>query len=490
VSAGKQKVLTSRRAFIRAMTLGVAGTAILSACSQPPATPTAAPTAAPAATTAATAAPTKAAAATTAPATTAAATAKPSAGTGKLTVWGQQSFTPEGDAMLGQQMQEFAKANNQQVEYVIVENAQVSQKLAAAIEAKATSDVQMLGSASDAQYYATRGDGLLDMTGIWEKATSQAGGFFDSVKEVYKADGKYVGIPFETHSFPLFTRLDLLEQATGKREPVKTLDELTDVAKKISKPPSMYALGLCVGRIADNADATINLMWCDGATYTDKSMKPTINSEGVISVLTRYQSWFKDKLIPPDAISWDDTGNNNAYQAKQVAFVINPPSIYGWMQTNDKELLNNSTMAAIPAGKAGSYSIAGSWSWSIFKATKNVDQAQALVTYLMDPERLQAVYEKIGGRWYPVHKDLQKKDYWTSRPQFKYYPDLINNGRFYTYPVAPDPKLMQALGEVGKRYVIPDMVQAVLVNNQTPEQAAAAAQKAFEEVWAQYKVGQ
>ena len=63
------------------------------------------------------------------------------------------------------------------------------------------------------------------------------------------------------------------------------------------------------------------------------------------------------------------------------------------MQTNDQELLENSTMAPFPAGKAGSYCRSGSWSWSIFKTSKNVDGAKDLILYLMDPKRLQTVYE-------------------------------------------------------------------------------------------------
>jgi multiple sugar transport system substrate-binding protein len=489
--------LTSRRRFLATFGVALVGTAALAACA-PAATPTAAPAAATKAPEAAkpteapkAAEPTKApaAAATEAPKPTAAAAAKPAQGTGKLVAWGQQSFTPEGDALLTQQFADFGKANNVSVEYVIVENKMVTQKIAAAIEAKATSDVQMLGGASDVQFYGSK-DLLVDLTDIWNVTSKAAGGFFDSVLDVYKSGNKYLGVPFETHSFPLFTRLDLMEKATGKKEPPKTLDEMYEASKKIAASEKIAPIGLCVGRTADTTDNFINLMWCDGATYVDKSGKPAIKSDGTLTLLKRYQQWFKEKLIPADAIGWDDTGNNNAYQAKQAAFVINPPSPYDWMQKNDKELLDNSTMAAVPAGKGGSFSIAGSWSWSVFGNSKNVDTAKACINYLMEPDRLQAVYEKIGGRWYPVHKDLQKKEYWTSRPHFKYYPDLINNGRFYTYPLPAEPNLMQALGEAGQRFVIADMVQSVLVKNKAPEAAVDEAQKAFEEIFKKYNVGQ
>jgi len=112
----------TRRAFLRDLGLG-AGVLLLAACgqaAQPPATPV--PAAA------------KPAAAT---GTTPAAASGGKSNGSKITAWGWQSFTPEGDKALGDQMQAWGAANNTQVEYVVVENSQFPQKLAAAVEAKA-----------------------------------------------------------------------------------------------------------------------------------------------------------------------------------------------------------------------------------------------------------------------------------------------------------------------------------------------------------------
>ena len=505
MSSDKRTRLTTRRQFLGAAGLGLIGLTALGACAPAaPPTPTPAPkpteapkpaaTSAPAVAptpTVAAAKPTEAPKPTAAPAAspTAAAAAKPAAGSGKLVIWGYQSFTPEGDKLLGEQMQQFGKDNNQQVEYVPVENAVFPQKLAAAVEAKAPPDVDMFTSPDRALYWQSRNQ-LVDLTDVWNSVSKQAGGFFESVLEVYKADGKYWAIPFETDCSPMFTRLDLMEKATGKREPPKTMDELYEVSKKIVNPPSMYPIGITLGRVPDTVGMMLNLIWCDGGAYVDKDgKKPAIKSDGTLTAVKRVQLWWKDKLIPPDSPTWDDTGNNNAYQSKQVAFVINPPSIYDWLQKNDKELLNNTTMAPLPAGKSGSFQGSGSWSWSIFKDSKNVDMGKALITYLMKPDNLQAVYEKVGGRWYPVYKDLKSKEYWTSRPHFKYYPDMIANGRAISWPAAPGAQLMQAIGEVQTNNVLADMIQGVLIKNKTPEQAVDEAQKAMEDTFKKYGLG-
>ena len=124
----------------------------------------------------------------------------------KLTIWGWQSFTPEGDKALGDQMQAWGAANKTQVEYVVVENAQFPQKLAAAVEAKAPPDVVMLTAASNVLDYASR-DLLADVSDVWKDTSTQSGGFWSFVDPLYKIGSTYYGIPFEAETSPLFARV-------------------------------------------------------------------------------------------------------------------------------------------------------------------------------------------------------------------------------------------------------------------------------------------
>src|SRR5947208_13364087 len=205
----------SRREFLRSMGLA-AGALLAAACSQAaPAAPTTAP--APAG-----------------GATPAAGAAGKSNGT-KLTVWGWQSFTPEGDKALGDQMQQWGSANNTQVEYVVVENSQFPQKLAAAVEAKAPPDVVMLTSASNVIDYASRSL-LVDVSDVWKASSSQAGGCWGYVDPLYKIGSSYFGIPFEAETCPMCARTDLVKQANGSTDPLKTLDDLMTISQKINSP--------------------------------------------------------------------------------------------------------------------------------------------------------------------------------------------------------------------------------------------------------------
>src|SRR6266851_4761555 len=156
----------SRRQFLRHLGLG-AGMVLLAACSQPAAAPPPAPAAA-----------------------NPAAAAKSNGS--KLTIWGWQSFTPEGDKALGDQMKEWGQANKTDVEYVVVENAQFPQKLAAAIEAKAPPDVVMLTGAANVLDYAGR-DLFVEVTDVWNDVSKLAGGFWAYVEPLYKIGSAYMG---------------------------------------------------------------------------------------------------------------------------------------------------------------------------------------------------------------------------------------------------------------------------------------------------------
>jgi multiple sugar transport system substrate-binding protein len=480
---------------------------LLAACSSAPAaSPTAAPAAQPTATAAAAAqsaaaAPTPTTAKAATPATQAAPAATPTTApitakltntqvalnNAKITAWAWQSFSPAADKWIADSSVAWGKANGGTVEYDVVDNSVFTQKLAAAIEAKTVPDVIMLSSVL---YY--QGLNILkDLTDEYNKLNKLAGGFYDSFLPGIQVDNKIYSIPIETGPSPLFTRLDILQQVTGKSDLPKTLDEMEQIAIKANKPPGFYGIGWTLGRTPDGNGNTLDIMFQDGGFIVSKDgTKPTINSDGTIAALTRIKRWWDEKLIPPDSISWDDTGNNSAYQSKRVAFVDNPASIYGWLVQNDQQLLANTSMAPMPAGKSGSYSSgAGGWSWSIYNGSKSQDAALALIDYLMQPDNLELECEQIGGRWFPAYQELATNNFWKSKPQFSYYPTLIKNSIYESYPAPPTPDLMAALGEADTGLLIADMMQAVIVNGTDPAKAAADTQAKYEAIFKKHKLG-
>jgi multiple sugar transport system substrate-binding protein len=472
---------TSRRAFLK----GIAATAatatigaVLAACGGSSATDTPK-----AASGSATTAP---ASGTSAPATTgsAVANAPAKAFSGKLTAWGIVSFTKDGDNLLGQQMQDWGKANNVSVEYVALPGSDYTTKVAAAVETGAIPDVVMMSGTSTIFYAAQ--NRLVDLTDIYNNLKGLGGGMFEQLLPYVQTNGKIYSIPMESDVSVMYARLDLCEKATGKREPPATMDELDMIARKVNAPPTQYGIGLTLGRTPDGAGNMTTMIFGDGGTLVDKDGKPAINNDGTITALTRIQTWWKDKIIPQDSPSWDDSGNNNSYQSKQSAFVINPASIFAYLDKNDKELLGNTIQAPTPKGKAGiSYNGVGTWSWSVFSASKQVEAGKAMIQAIMQPDKMEAVYELVGGRWYPVYKDLANAPFWKQRPYFDLFPQIIQSTKPAWAPATATPDLLTQMSAVDQKLIYAEMVQDVVVSNKSPQDAAKAAQTKMEQAFAE-----
>lgn len=489
--------MTERRIGRRAVMRGTAGLAavgamgaVLAACGEEtPAAPTSgaaatrpAGTTAPAVT-AASGGATVAAPAQTTGGTTAAAPAMGGNFSGKLLAWGIVSFTKDGDALLGQQMADWGKANKVEVEYVALPGSDYSTKVATAVESGAVPDVVMM-SGTDTIYYSGQ-NRLVDLTDMFNRVKTLGGGMYEQLLPYVQSGDKVYSIPMQSDVSVMYARLDLLEKATGKREAPTTWDALEDVARKVNMPPKQYGIGITLGRTPDGDGNFQTLMFADGGTMVDKDGKPALNSDGTISALTRIQRWWKDKLIPEDSPAWDDSKNNAAYQSRQAAFVFNPASIFAFLDQMDKELLKETTQANIPKGKAGSFPGLGTWSWSVFSASKNVAAARAMIEAIMQPDKIQAVYEKVGGRWYPVYKDLAKAKFWADRPYFNEFPNIITSARPAWFPAMGTPQLLTQLSAASSKRILSEAVQEVVVSNKSPQDAAKNAQTKMEQAFAE-----
>ena len=283
----------------------------------------------------------------------------------------------------------------------------------------------------------------------------------------------------------MHTRLDLLEKA--KVDYPKTWDEFIETSKKIQEPPRLFAFGICLGLTFDTTDNVMNLLWCYGGKMVEKDNKTiAMNSAANIAGLKVLEAMFKThKIIPPGAISWDDSGNNKAYQSKQAAFVMNPTSVYAYLDGNDKDLQKVTGIFPVPAGPAGSISQIDTWSLGLFKKSPYPELGKGLIEYMLQPANYDKIVQSTGGRWVPVYKRLFDSPFWREKPVFKHFIQLAETGVPVSYAGSPNP----AAGEVLNTHVIGKMTQRVLVENWPAEKAVEEAHKAIAEIYARHAKG-
>ncbi len=65
--------------------------------------------------------------------------------------------------------------------------------------------------------------------------------------------------------------------------------------------------------------------------------------------------------------------------------------------------------------------------------------AKDMIRYWLEPNRFDRVVQTIKGRWWPIYKDLARGKFWTDRPAYKIYPEML--GRSDSIPM-PGPQRM------------------------------------------------
>jgi multiple sugar transport system substrate-binding protein len=404
----------------------------------------------------------------------------------KLIFWQLPNFTPIADQLQKDQFYEFAKSaglKDDEVEFTVIGNDIFIQKLSAALEAGNPPDVMRLYE-SNVQFFGSQGH-LVDLTDTVEKMRKEPKGIFESTLDAIRVNGRYLGAPLAVNPWPVHARLDLLEKA--KVDYPKTWDEFIETSKKIQEPPRLFAFGICLGLTFDTTDNVMNLLWCYGGKMVEKDNKTVVmNSPENIAGLKVLEAMFKThKIIPPGAISWDDSGNNKAYQSKQAAFVMNPTSVYAYLDGNDKDLQKVTGIFPVPAGPKGSVSQIDTWSLGLFKKSPYPELGKGLIEYMLQPANYDKIVQSTGGRWVPVYKRLFDSPFWREKPVFKHFITLAETGVPVSYAGSPTP----AAGEVLNTHVIGKMTQRVLVENWPAEKAVEEAHKAIAEIYARHAKG-
>lgn len=395
-------------------------------------------------------------------------------------VWGIQTFNPEADRYIGEQVKAFGQAKGIDAEYIVVPANVLHERLAAAFEGGAPPDVFM-SIGAQIQYYIQRGLTIpLDAT--LAKMRAVPGGIFENVVLQGMAGGQVMAVPIEVDVSPMNVRTDLFEKA-GRKLP-ETWLEFREAAKAIQQQnPLVAAFGLPVSNAPDAEGNLSNIVWSfGGAVFAEDGKTITFDSPETRAAFQFVADMFLvDKTIPRSALTWDDAGNNTAFQTGRAAAVINPPSIFFWLQQNDPKLLANTQLINIPKGpgeKGRNGTSVGAWVWVVSKGGKNHDAAKAWLDYFYEPSRYQTVIEKVGGRWVPIFKSMMTIPTFTSVPQYAQFKEMAETGSLAGYRGPPTP----LSGKVYNAQLITKSMQKVLVDGMKVADATAWAQAEMEKL--------
>jgi multiple sugar transport system substrate-binding protein len=276
-------------------------------------------------------------------------------------------------------------------------------------------------------------------------------------------------------------RMDLLQQAGYATLP-ETWEKFIEACLKINKPP-FYAYGMALGTSPGN-DSTEDIMtvvWAYGGNLIDKQNRVVFNSPGTVRAYQLIKDMYvKHQIIPRGTLAWDNSGNNKAYQSKQVAFVYNPPSVYSYLLQEDKELAAKTGLFPAPGGPAGRMKRVYVDYYGVFKASPYPDIAKGLIRHFLDPKNYNEFITGTAGRYLPVYPKHLEDPFWTSKREFAGLVEIGREGE----TIGREGRITAALGEVVAQSLLAKSVQTVLVNDVDPAEAVA---KAHAEIVAIYK---
>ena len=401
----------------------------------------------------------------------------------KLVVWNPAALVPQVDKIMQEQCHAYAKQaglKENELDYSIIGSAQILPKLVASLEAGNPPDITRLSSGY-VHLYRSQGH-LLDVTDMVEKMQKLQGGLFPVSLAGVMHNGRAYGIPQSLSPRPLVTRMDILDAA--KVAPPTTWDELVEVCKKLQKPPKLTGYGMCLGLHSDTENEVMNIIWSYGGKLVEADNKTVaLHSSGTVAAVQAIANMYqKHKIVPKGATAWDNTGNNKAYQSRQVIFVVNATSIYAHLAESDKELYDVTGLLPLPAGPGGAIDSLGTTEWLLFKNNPYAEVARGLAEYWMAPDNLRVTIEEGDGRWGPPYKDMYTSDFW-KRPVFQHWRGMIERGRQFSY-AGP---MNSAASEVIATNVLARMMHRVLVEDWEVEKAVAEAHKKAVEIYARHQ---
>ncbi len=256
----------------------------------------------------------------------------------------------------------------------------------------------------------------------------------------------YYAFPIKQQTMHIEYWIDMLAEAGFKESDIPTTwkeywsfwcDKVQPASRQKSGKRT-FGIGMPMG--VDSSDAfysfltfmdayNVKLVNDSGKLLVDD---PTVRT-GLISAMTDYVKPYQTGCTPPSSTSWKDPDNNVAFHNKTTVMTHNAtislvakflddsnnasltPEQREDAKKNYTERVRTAGFPTKPDGTKMVYRSAVK-TGVVFKDAKNKTRAKEFVAFLMQEENLTPYVEGSVGRWFPVTKAGQARDFWKADP--------------------------------------------------------------------------
>lgn len=306
------------------------------------------------------------------------------------------------------------------------------------------------------------GNRLADVTQVVNEVQRELGTPHDVARAMNTAQNKWVGVPLYAWSHIWVYRGDLLDQQGLKV--AETWDDAASLARRLTRKPNLWGLGIGLGKDDDAAMFSQALLWSFGGSIFDKTgTQSKLNSPETRRALQWLLKLYQDGAIPPGALGWDGASNNKNFLAGSIAITANSPTIYYAAKRDKPELAPHIRHALYPKGPAGRFSYATEFSLAYLQQSQRAGDITSLLRFIFSRTNYERLIKAGEGSVNPLYNRVDAMVLWGNDP--KLLPGLqsldIERPVGWPGPVTP------AAAEVFEQRTLTDVFSRVL-NDKVP----------------------
>ena len=423
------------------------------------------------------------------------------------TVWQVQGFVPEEDAAFRETVTDYEKASGNKIDLSIMPFTALNQKVISALTTGEVPDLVFHDAPATILPQNAWENKLEDVSDIVEAHRSElsatavlASSFYNSVT---KQRAFYL-VPIKQGCEPFHIWGDLVEQAGFKlSDAPKTWDAFWDFFKPMQQVlrskgrRKLYALGMQITTVGPNdgnglfthflvANGGAKIVTPDGKLHTED---PQVREAAIRSV-EYMTNCYKEGYVPPEALSWNDADDNNAYHEKLLLMDLDGTLSTELAMVHDKKKFEELVTLGLPNGNDGKPMAAPQAAGGGFipKGAKNVAVAKDFMKFFIQPQVMNENLKQGLGRWVPSIPSLVTSDpFWldTKDPHLAPYVHEAVLG-----PTLPDYRgYNPAWGQVGAEQLWGVAHADVIKDGMTPAAAVDKAFKRADAIFSKYTFG-
>jgi multiple sugar transport system substrate-binding protein len=356
------------------------------------------------------------------------------AGAQTATLWQVQGFVPEEDAAFRKTVADYEAASGNKIDLSVMPFQALNQKAISALTSGTVPDLIFHDAPATILPQNAWNDKLVDVSDIVEVYKSQLSETAILNSSFYNGATKkraFYLVPVKQACAPFHIWGDLVTKAgLNLADAPKTWDAFwdffkpTQAALRAKGLRKVYALGLQITTVGPNdgnglfahfliANGGVDIVTRDGKLHTDD---PQVREAAIRSV-TWMTNAYKEGFVPPEALSWNDADDNNAYHEKlfvmdldgtlstELAMIHNKKAYYEEMAVRGLPNMNDGQPMRAVVGAGGGF---------IPKGAANIEVAKDFMKFFMQPKIMNENLQGGLGRWVPVIPSIVQEDpYWT-----------------------------------------------------------------------------